>query len=87
MKRMFLQVARLALVGLAVVLQAGCPGTQGGRVLGKDHAGFKKAACYLTTITDGPNQAITVTASDTLLCFTLVGQVEHPEDTTDVEKK
>jgi hypothetical protein len=87
MKRIFLQVAKLALVGMAVVLQAGCPGAPGGRVLGADQAGFKKTACYLTTITDGPNQAVTVTASDTLVCSTLVGQADHPEDTTDVEKK
>jgi hypothetical protein len=81
MKRMFLQVATLALVGLGVVLQAGCPGAQGGRVLGKDQVAFDKIRCYLTTTTDG-----TVTASDTLVCSIQVGDA-GPGDTTDVEKK
>lgn len=74
MKRKLLQLATLVLAGFGAACDPGVGRTA-------EMVNFRKVNCYLTTIND-----TTVSANDTLVCFTLVQDAE-PGDTTDVEKK
>ena len=90
MSRKFLRLLTLTLAGLGAALQVGCPGPKEESQPQPPRPNavvFMKAACYVTTTTDGAESANTVTASDSLVCLKLVGEADNPGDTTDVEKK
>jgi hypothetical protein len=90
MKSKSLRVVTLTLAGLGAALQVGCwgPKDEAKRQLpASDAVVFVRAACYVTTMSDGPESANTVTGSDSLVCVKLVGNADNPGDTTDVEKK